>query len=302
MRYITGGLQRALRDTVDLTGIRTIRVDQRRVLNLEEYKLREAVESDFGELIREPFLLYEGPRLLVAYFHLGDNRETKPMLDAIWRNLPGIDFPEHYRSDGLPHTSQTIGYLPRVTTRRDYCTATKTAMEYPEAHKAIVAAAPWIGTYYRSINPRLFFRHRMLATKVLSSFQIEGGPFTSGIINFNSQLRYHFDSGNFKDVWSAMLGFKRDMGGGYLSMPEFGIAAEVCDRSLLMFDGQGILHGVTSLRPLKADAKRYTIVYYSMEQMWNCLPIGMELERIRHRRTVREYKRAGLAPGSAALP
>lgn len=286
--------------------MRVLRYDRRRALDFSAYQLRHARSDDVAEVIREPFLLYEGDRLLVAYFHLEDDPAARPILSNVWSALrpsvfdpvPETDrrFPEHYRSGGLPHTSRTFAYMPRYTTRRDYCTATKLAMEFPETHSAVVRAAPLIGRYYQSINPELFQEHQRQASRVSEEYQIEDGPFTSGIINRNNQLRYHFDKGNFENVWTAMLGLKRDIGGGYLALPEFDIAAEICDRSLFFFDGQAILHGVTRIRGLSTSAERYTIVYYSMKMMWNCEPLGSELDRIRKLRTVREYRRAGKAP------
>jgi len=289
-----------------LEGMRIFNFDDRRKLDFEDYKLRIAKAKDVSEIVREPFLLYERDKLLIAYFHLEDDAFARPYLSGIWRSLrptvfeavPQADhrFPEHYRSEGLPHTSRTFAYMPRVTTRRDYCTTAKLAMEFPATHKAVTRAARVIGRYYAAINPNLYAEHRGQAERVPDDYQIEDGPFTSGIINRNNQLRYHFDRGNFEGVWSAMLGFKRDISGGYLALPEFDIAAEISDRSLFFFDGQAILHGVTPIRRMSPAAERYTIVYYSMKMMWNCEPLGTEVARIRRKRTVREYKRAGLQP------
>ena len=35
----------------------------------------------------------------------------------------------------------------------------------------------------------------------------------------------------------------------------------------------------------------YSVVYYSLEQMWKCEPLGDEVERIRNVKTQREIKR-----------
>jgi 2-oxoglutarate-Fe(II)-dependent dioxygenase family protein len=280
----------------ELAGLRTLRFDARRRLDLEAFKMRRAEESDVDEVIREPFLLYERDRLLVAYFLLGDDPECAPELDALWRVLPRIRYSTAYRTTGLRSTSKTFGYLPRLTIRRDFCTATSFADDQPDEHNVVTAGARLVGRYYKLANPRLYAQHRDEARRVDDAWQIEQGPFTSGIVNKNNPLRYHFDHGNFRSVWSGMLGFKRQIGGGYLNLPEFGVAAEIADRSLLLFDGQGILHGVTPIRRLSPRSLRFTIVYYSMKGMWHCDPLGSELERIRGVKTQREYRRAGRAP------
>jgi len=141
-----------------------------------------------------------------------------------------------------------------------------------------------------------------MSDKVLKDYQIENTPFTSGIINKDNQLKYHFDTGNFKDVYSCMLGFKEDILGGYLALPEYNCAFEIEDNSLFIFDGQNILHGVTPFEKLTEKSYRYTIVYYSLKRMWQCLPINDEVVRIRNKRLEIEERRARgeLAPSIVA--
>lgn len=89
-----------------------------------------------------------------------------------------------------------------------------------------------------------------------------------------------------------MLVFKRDIVGGHLSCPEYGLGFKLKNNSLLMFDGQSILHGVTPIQKKSASAYRYSIVYYSLQQMWKCMSVDEELARIRNKKTEREIKRA----------
>ena len=116
--------------------------------------------------------------------------------------------------------------------------------------------------------------------------------FTSGIINDNNPLLYHFDAGNYKGVYLAMFGFKKGIEGGFLSVPEIDLRFKIGNKSLTLFDGQGLIHGVTPIKKTHPDAKRYTIVYYSLQQMWNCKTPGTELEILRERRTSLERRRA----------
>jgi hypothetical protein len=88
-----------------------------------------------------------------------------------------------------------------------------------------------------------------------------------------------------------MIILKKDMQGGYLSLPEFGIGVECSNNSLFLFDGQGILHGVTPFKKLSLDSYRYSIVYYSMQQIWKCLPLTEELAHVRELKAQRELKR-----------
>ena len=69
------------------------------------------------------------------------------------------------------------------------------------------------------------------------------------------------------------------------------IALEVEDNTLTIFNGQDILHGVSTIEYNNEHAYRYSVVYYSLEQMWKCEPLGQEIDRIRKVKTEREKKR-----------
>lgn len=92
-----------------------------------------------------------------------------------------------------------------------------------------------------------------------------------------------------------MVVFKHQIDGGYLTCPEIGLCFELKDKSVLMFDGQNILHGVTPFTKLSPESYRYSIVYYSLAQMWKCLPPGEETKQANKRRREREKKMAGIA-------
>ena len=115
--------------------------------------------------------------------------------------------------------------------------------------------------------------------------------YKSGIINKNNELKYHFDAGNFKGVMSNMVAFKGDVEGGHLAIPELDIALEIADNTLTIFNGQEILHGVTPIETQNEQSYRYTVVYYSLEQMWKCEPIDDEIVRIRESQQVKEKTR-----------
>lgn len=258
----------------------------RRELDLEQFKMRSAKEADYSTLITESTLIYEGDRLMIAYVELDmDCRD-------VVQTLQTIKYEKSSRKSGLISTSRIFGFNPRNTTRKDFCSATSLATNQPEHHAVIAAYAAKVGEYYERLNPDLYSKHQQTTeAHVIGDYRIKESPFTSGIINKNNPLKYHFDTGNFVDVWSGMLVFKGDVEGGYLSVPQYDIGFELKHNSLLMFDGQGLMHGVTPIKRLSKVAFRYSIVYYSLRQMWNCLPITDELLRIRKFRTEREEKR-----------
>lgn len=260
-------------------------------LDLADYKMRSAQEKDYHTLVTESVLVYEGDTLMIAYVEL--DLDCSDVVDALLR----IKYEKNYRSNGLPTTSRIFGFSPRNSLRNDYCTATSLAKESPQDHAVITDYASKVATYYRNLNPDLYQKHLHDTDEhVIGDYRVKDSPFTSGIINKNNPLKYHFDSGNFKDVWSCMLVFKQDIGGGYLSVPQYGLGFQLKHNSLFMFDGQSLLHGVTPIKKKNAQSFRYSIVYYSLRQMWNCLPITDELLRIQKKRIEREEKRVSSNP------
>ena len=127
--------------------------------------------------------------------------------------------------------------------------------------------------------------------KIKKEWVIKDSVFTSGIVNKNNQLNYHFDSGNFKGVYSNMIVFKGDVRGGHLVIPEIDISIEVADNTVTIFDGQDLLHGVSPIKYLHKESYRYSVVYYSLKRMWQCMEVEKEIDRIRKVKMQREIKR-----------
>lgn len=266
----------------------TVRVLPYRALNLKSYEKRSAEETDYTELITEPTLVYDADqgKVKIVYLELADDHTA--VVEAIKRQ----HYPKDTRTNGMMTRNRTIGYLPRVKIRRDYCTASLMAREDPEAHALILSYAERVSTYYQKYNPELYAEHQRQVQSVLSDYRVGGtSVFTSGIINKDNPLPYHHDAGNFPRVWSNMLVFKHKIAGGYLSVPEYDVGFELKDNSLLMFDGQSILHGVTPIRRQHPKSHRYSVVFYSMQQLWNCLPPEQEVERFRKERSEVERRR-----------
>lgn len=255
-------------------------------IDLKQYVKRSALESDYETLIKDDCIVHTPDKGSILYKKL--DWDFGQMENA----LRGIKYQKTERTGGLKTTSRVFGYQPRIALRRDYCTATSLALQEKEKNETVCNYGKRIIPIYKDFFPHVFEKHEQeVEERILPEWKIEGSPFTSGIINENNPLKYHFDSGNFKRVCSCMLVFKTDIDGGYLAVPELNVGFELVNHSLLIFDGQSLLHGVTPIRKLTPRAKRYTVVYYSLEQMWKCEPLSEELARIRAVKTQRERKR-----------
>jgi len=255
-------------------------------VELSQFKKRTALDSDAVQLINYDCLITENgiPRILYV--------KLKNDTDALRWAVKNIKYTTGVRSRGLKSQSAIFGYRPKVTMRQDFCSSTSMINNFPKQHYFITEYAKKLTEYYRQYFPEIFEIHEnIVKEKILGEWMIDGTPFTSGIVNKDNPLKYHHDAGNFKGVLSNMVAFKKGMKGGRLVFPEYNIKLEIDDNTLSVFDGQSILHGVTNFEKENEEAYRYTIVYYSLEQMWRCDSVNEELNRIRKKKKEREFKR-----------
>lgn len=258
----------------------------RKEIDIAKYKKRTALRSDVNTLIKEDVIIYVDNEPVVLYKKLDE--DTSGLRWAV----KNTNYITGKRSRGLVSTSAIFGFRPRLAMRQDYCSATSMATDQKKQHYVISSFAKELVRYYKQYFPERYeFHTKLVEEKVMQDWTIGGSPFTSGIVNKNNQLKYHFDSGNFKGVLSNMVVLKKDVAGGYLIIPELDIALEVADNTLTIFNGQEILHGVSTIEYENDHAYRYSVVYYSLEQMWKCEPINDEIARIRKVKTQREKKR-----------
>lgn len=256
-------------------------------IDLSAFRNRSATEDDCSTLVEKDTTLLVGDKPVVVYIS-NVGRDAHELFDALTK----LRYESSTRTSGLVTSSRIFGYSPRNHVRNTPCQSTRLAYEMPEQNQILKRFAGVAADYYNRTNKDLAERHQqMTREKVLPIYQMNGSMFTSGIVNHNNPLKYHFDSGNYVGVWSAMFAFKRDIEGGHLSCPEIDIAFKCANQSLLMFDGQALLHGVTPIKKLSPQAVRYTVVYYSLRGMWSCEAPADEIENMRARRMKIELSR-----------
>jgi hypothetical protein len=187
----------------------------------------------------------------------------------------------------------TFGFQNRIPLRRDYCAMTRTSETYPKLHARLCELAKVCAAEYRAANPNEYDLHLATVQRdVLPEWVLPGTPFTGGIINDTTALPYHRDRGNVPGSWSAMVTMRDDgVDGGWLVVPELGVALRTAHGSVLLFQGEQWWHGVSPLRRSQRKARRYTMVFYSLHGMRKCLCGRDEIARYKEVRTKREKNR-----------
>jgi hypothetical protein len=243
--------------------------------------------SHYATVIDQPSVLYLNGKPAGLYVSLDETE-----VGCIRAAVRAIEFHTTARTGGLKTTSRVIGYQPRVTVRRDFCTSAALSFEDPRSHEALCEGAGLVSRHFHQAFPEEYVQQAKIVREAAKADWILPNSFyTSGICNWNNLLRYHHDGGNFPGTWNAMLTFKKDIEGGFLAVPELNVALAVRDATLSIFNAQHFLHGVTPFRRLSATAYRYTIVYYALQGLCNCGTPAEELQRIRNVKTDRERRR-----------
>ena len=258
----------------------------RKPIDRNDYIRRTARLSDVSTHIKDDVIIYHNNKPILLYRIL-----PKKPVDVRWA-VKTISYLKGKRTHGLVNTSRIFGYNPRQENKHDYCSASGMGYDHPKQHFVITRFAKEVCKFYSEFFPQTYNEHKEKVTKnVKKQWVISNSVFTSGIVNKDNQLKYHYDTGNFKEVYSNMIVFKGDVDGGHLVIPELDISLEVADNSLTIFDGQDLLHGVSPIEYRHKDSYRYSIVYYSLERMWQCLTVDEEIARIRTKKMQREINR-----------
>jgi hypothetical protein len=267
--------------------MQTLELTQR-MIQLKELNKKSPLDSDTTQVIDQPTIFKLKGEVVMVYGKFPHPYTIEVVREACKK----IRYEKSDRTAGLKTESRIFGFKPRRVIRGDFCSSTMLAKESPIEHAAITQLGGHFCKLYDQYLPHVFKQHlETVLGEVLPEWIIPGTIFTSGIVNKSNSLKYHLDSGNFKDCMSCMLVLRKDVEGGMLSIPEFDLRLDLQDSTYLIFDGQKILHGVTQIRPMNKFSYRYSIVFYSLKQMCNCMAFGDELQRVRKVKKAREEKR-----------
>jgi hypothetical protein len=268
--------------------MKQITLKQNKSFDPKKFFMKDVKETDFTQTIKENTVIRDEDtgEIILVYMKLKD------AVEELRESILNIKYSKGRRAGGLKTYDKIFGYMSRIAHQNDFCSTPALARENPSSHKIVCDYGDKLGDLYKEMVPEMYDKHsKIVAEKVKPDWILGKSPFTSGVINKNNQLNYHYDRGNFKDVFSNMIAFRNKIEGGRLSLPEYDIGLEIDDSTVTLFDGQKILHGVTPIQYLSPESYRFTIVYYSLQQMWKCTTPKEELERIKRIKTERNQNR-----------
>lgn len=186
------------------------------------------------------------------------------------------------RLSGIGSRNRVFGTVePNKLRRRPACSPSRLDLEQAQLVKALAALAAAGCDEWQQIDTQTHQTHSdIVRSQIHTDWLIGNTPFTSGVINFTAGLPYHKDSGNLLGSWSLMLSLRSNVDGGNLHLPEYGVTLGIFDRSLTIFNGQAVWHGVTPFHISRRNAHRFTIVYYAKRKVTQCGCRTDELRRV----------------------
>jgi hypothetical protein len=182
-----------------------------------------------------------------------------------------------------PVRSSVAGYMDRYA-RIPYCRTTFLTADHDEKWGASLPMIQHVASLFQKHSPKRYAAQLEVAHKTHPSYVIKNTPFTTLTINGSVAGAYHRDKGDFAGGLGVISVFREgNYDGCYLGFPAYGVAADLQDGDVILFDPHEV-HGNTPFvaeGEAHKDYERISIVYYFREKMLNCLAPELELERVK---------------------
>lgn len=183
----------------------------------------------------------------------------------------------------------TFGYKPSRPVFGHTAGAVRYTVEHPQEFKVLTILGEILEALCETYVGELFLEHSLRAKKnIKAEYLIGKTSFTQGVVNRSNPLHYHFDRGNYKDSYSAMVWVvEGDVEGGELVLPSLNAFVRPCDGGVIIFKGQNIIHGVAPVFRKKPNSERMSVVFYTNEALEKAEDSQEELKKSK----LREYRK-----------
>jgi len=254
-------------------------IKKKRKISHKEYKVSVPESALMRTVIAEDFygITEEGYPLYVGSFN-GDTEELTQML--VQHPFPK----ESRRRGGMKDRSMVTNNVAANKAANDFCASAAFAREFPYSQELVTEAIQSMSSWYEALYPKIYKEHFNVISAsgshpIRKEWIIAETPFTSGIINKDVSLVYHKDGNNLDVAPSVMLVLKNGMRGGNLVLPEYDLEIKLRDKTMVIFNGGEMIHGVTPMYPESQSAYRFSLVAYTTASMTKCGSPQEELMR-----------------------
>jgi hypothetical protein len=177
--------------------------------------------------------------------------------------------------------SSIIGYADRYA-RIPYCRTTEFTYKHFQEYKKAVPYIQFISKMFKEHLPDRWQNQKDEWDKTNDDFKIQNTVFSTVTVNKNFRTACHYDAGDLPEGFGNLAVLETGKyQGGYTVLPKYGIAVNVRNCDLALFDVHE-LHGntaMTSDRPYE----RISIVCYFRKKMVECGSASDEYERIKNK-------------------
>ena len=184
--------------------------------------------------------------------------------------------------------SSIIGSFDKKS-RFPYCRTTAWTGKNTEQFRSMYPLFQHIGAMMKTHVPERWANQMIRVNKTDPAWIVEGTPFTTMTVNNTYPTGVHKDKGDLDEGFSCLATWRRGQyTGGYLTFPEWRIAADMQDGDLMLMDAHQ-WHGNTDLILESEDAERISLVLYFRTKMMACgtLEEEAELERAAKKKSMR---------------
>ncbi len=182
----------------------------------------------------------------------------------------------------VPIRSAIAGNFDR-NPRFPYCRETIFSTSNPEEWKACEPLIQEAARVFEANVAERYAAQAEAAKKTHPAYVIPSTPFTTITVNNCVSGGFHTDAGDYEPGFGVITALRRGQYRGcLLGFPAFGVAVDLQDRDVLLFDPHEV-HGNTPFEDCVGeegtDWERISIVFYFREKMLECLGPAEELAR-----------------------
>ncbi len=236
--------------------------------------LREAISEEAKETSREFLHAAASYQTMNRGNYSGTERKRWKKQDGTLSNT----------TQGEQVRSAIAGSFDR-NPRFPFCRQTKVTTQHAERWGACRQLLQEVARHFEREVPKRYAAQLVVAKKTHPAYVIPETPFTTVTINNTFAGGYHTDRGDYAPGFGCMTVFRRGTYRGCeLVFPKYGVAVDMRDRDLILFDPHEI-HGnvpfFDTVGEERKDLARVSVVYYFREKMTECRSPAEELEQAR---------------------